>query len=226
MNRELKLEWQRGSTLVTFLNKEGKAKQKTRKNPRRAEWAETLYTVAELLETLQKLKSLLRKKPPHVDNPVWWEWELARERLETSINRMLWDYRFRPVLSAYSSLEVRWLMANKPRVSPKQLKTWHETDGSMSTIPIDRTAAIQIALEMATAGTLERVRRCRCGLWFLAAPSLKKAVCSDACRFEKYQSKKGYKKNRRDYMRDYMRKSRVKARRKLLACTREQKKAH
>ena len=48
--------------------------------------------------------------------------------------------------------------------------------------------------------------RVRGHCWFLAAPSLKKAVCSDACRFKKYQSKKGYKKKRREYMRGYMRK--------------------
>lgn len=236
MNRELKPEWQRGSMLVAFLNAEHKPEQKSRSN--RLQWGETLDTVVGLVEALQKLELLLwekRKKPPKLEKAVEWERELERERLETSINRMIGRHRFRPVLSAYyvarndgqvtrSCLEVRWLMANKPRPSRAQRKVW-EADRRMSNIPIDPTAAIQIALEMATAGTLDRVRRCRCGLWFLAAPSLKKSVCGDPCRFEKYRSKKGYKENRREYMRNYMRNARVKVRRKLLASKRPQKKA-
>jgi hypothetical protein len=220
MNRELNPQWQRGGMLVAFLNKERQPKQKSSE---RYQWAPTLDTVVELVEALKKLDSLLRKRPPQVDNPAWWEWELTREPLQKSVNEMLWEYRFRPVLSAQRAFDVRWLMANKPRVSPTQLKTWHEADGRMSTIPIDRTAAIQVALEMATAGTLERVRRCRCGLWFLAAPSLKKTFCGDACRFDKYQATDGYKKERKKYMRNYMKNPKVKARRKLLACTRPQK---
>jgi hypothetical protein len=209
--------------VVAFLNKERKPKPKGRE--KRLQWSETLDTVAELIEALKKLDSLLRKKPPQLDNPVWWEWELAREPLEASINRELWKCSFRPVLSAHSGFDVRWLMANKPRVSRAQMRRWHEAGGRMSNIPIDRTAVIQIVLEMATAGTLERVRRCRCGLWFLAAPSLKKTFCGDACRFEKYQSTEGYKKERRKYMRGYMRNARVKVRRKLLANMRPQKTA-
>lgn len=220
MNRELKLEWQRGSMLVAFLNRERKPKPKGRE--KRLQWDETLHTVAELIEALQKLDSLLRKRPVQVDNPVWWEWELQRERLEASINRMIENRRFRPVFSAHSGLEVWWLIANKPRVTPAQTKAWHEAGGGMSHIPIDPTVAIQIALEMATAGTLGRVRRCRCSLWFLAVPSLKKTFCSDACRFERYQSTDEYKKERREYMRDYMKNARVKTRRKLLAGTRPQ----
>lgn len=208
MNRELNPQWQRGGMVVAFLNKEHKPKPKAKEKS--LQWSETLDTVAELIEALKKLGSLLRKKP------LEWERELERERLEESVNRMIERHRFRPVLSAHSRLEVYWLIANKPRVSRAQMKAWHEAGGVMSNIPIGQTAAIQIVLEMATAGTLERVRRCRCGLWFLAAPSLKKTFCGDACRFEKYQSRDGYKKERREYMKDYMKNARVKARRKQL----------
>jgi hypothetical protein len=214
VNRELNPQWQRGGMLVAFLNKERKPKQKSSE---RYQWAPTLDTVAELIEALKKLDSLLQEKP------LEYERELERERLEISVNRMIERRHFRPVLRAHSRLEVDWLIANKPKINRAQMKAWHEAGGVMSNIPIGRDAAIQIVLEMAPAGSLERVRRCRCGLWFLAVPSLKKTFCGDACRFEKYQSTQEYKKERREYMRRYMRNARVKTRRKLLASTRPQK---
>jgi len=223
MNRELSLQWQRGNLLVEFLKRERRPKPKGTET--RYQWGKSLDTVSELIESLKKLESLLWKKPPQLKNPDEWERELERERLEASINRVIERRRFRPVLSAHSRLEVYWLIANKPKVSPAQMKSWHEAGAGVSSIPIDSTTAIQIALEMAMAGTLERVRRCRCGLWFLAAPSLKKTFCSDACRFDRYRSTDEYKQERRKYMRDYMRNTSVKDRRKLQASRRPQKKA-
>ncbi|MFZ0772421.1 MAG: hypothetical protein WCA49_02555 [Candidatus Sulfotelmatobacter sp.] len=204
MNRELNPEWQRAEMLVAFLNVKGEAKQKSgeRRTPELQQWGKTPTTVAELLEALQKLRSLLWKEPPMLENPAEWERELERERLEVGINRMLRKYRFRPVVSAHRELYVYWLIANKPRISRAQMKSFRAAGGGIGNMPIDATAAIQIVLEMAAAGALERVRRCHCGVWFLAT-TLKKAVCSDVCRFKKYQSKDGYKKKRRRYMRDY-----------------------
>lgn len=217
MNRELNPEWQRGEMLVAHLNEKGEAKQKSRKRltPELQQWAPTLTTVAELLEALQKLESLLWKEPPQLQNPVEWERELEREKLDKSIDQMLQNYHFRPVVSgSYGQLHVRWLIANEPKVSQAQMKSFREAGGGIGNFPIDATAAIQIMLEMAVAGTLGRVRRCRCGLWFLATTK-KKVVCSDSCRFKKYQSKDEYKQERREYMRDYMKKPDVKMRRKL-----------
>ena len=72
---------------------------------------------------------------------------------------------------------------------------------------------LQIMLEMAMPKTLGRVRRCCCCFWFLAI-SAKKTVCSDACRFKKYQEKREYKENRKKYMREYLKNPKVKAKRK------------
>ena len=188
MNRELNPEWQHGGMLVEFLNVKGEAKQKSSRKLPPQQWGKTLTTVAELLGALQKLESLLWKEKPQFDNPVEWEREYERKRLEASIDRMLQIYRFRPVVSASYGLHVRWVIANKPRISRAQMKSFRDAGAGISNMPIDATAAIQIMLEMATAGTLGRVRRCRCGLWFLAI-SAKKTVCSDACRFKKYQER-------------------------------------
>ncbi len=63
-------------------------------------------------------------------------------------------------------------------------------------------AVIEI-LEMQTAGTLDRIRKCRCGRWFFAQ-SNKKAVCGNTCRAEKFkQSSPTYKDDRAKYMRKY-----------------------
>jgi len=201
--------------LAAFLNVKGEAKRKGREKltPQVQQWGKTLTTVAELLEALQRLESLLWKEPPQLENPIEWEMELERERVEMSINRMLQNYRFRPVVSAYYGLDVSWFIANKPRISQAQMRSFRAAGGGISNMPMDETAAIKIMLEMAAEGIIERMRRCRCGLWFLAT-TLKKAVCSDACRFKKYQSKDEYKQERREYMRSYMRNPIVKARRK------------
>ena len=73
---------------------------------------------------------------------------------------------------------------------------------------------------MQTAGTLDRIRKCQCGLSFFAQ-SNKKAACSDACRVAKFmQSSATYKEDRAKYMRKY-RKVRADAEAKAKAKRRE-----
>ena len=51
-----------------------------------------------------------------------------------------------------------------------------------------------------------------CGRWFFALTN-KKAVCSDACRFQKFkQGKDAFNEERAEYMREYRSNPRVKAR--------------
>jgi hypothetical protein len=197
--------------LVAFLNLKGKAKQNS--GPQ-LQWAPTLTTVVELLEAFQKLESLLWKVPPKFENPDEQAREIEREKLEQSINQMLKKYHFYPVVSASYRFSVLWLIADQPSVSQAQMEHFRDAGGGIGNMPIPAPSAIQIMLEMATDGTLGRIRKCRCGLWFLAI-SAKKTVCSDACRFKKHQEKDEYKQERREYMRDYMKKDRVKMARKL-----------
>jgi hypothetical protein len=59
---------------------------------------------------------------------------------------------------------------------------------------------------MTEQGSLDRVRKCICGRWFFATTN-KKEVCSDACRFRKFQDGLGpaLKEQRRKYMQKYYR---------------------
>ena len=73
---------------------------------------------------------------------------------------------------------------------------------------------IQELMEVVKGGALDRLRRCTardCQHWFYAHTN-KKVVCSDSCRFRKYQSKQETKEKKRDYMREYFRNPKVKAR--------------
>jgi hypothetical protein len=55
---------------------------------------------------------------------------------------------------------------------------------------------IRLILSMTEAGTVARIRKCICGAWFFAQTN-KKRVCSNACRFQKFNSEHA------DYMRSY-----------------------
>lgn len=84
-------------------------------------------------------------------------------------------------------------------------------------------AVIQI-LEMQTAGTLDRIRKCRCGHWFFAQ-SNKKVVCSNACRAAKFkQNSPAHKEEHAKYMRQYRKrkadaKAKAKERRRMAIIT-------
>ena len=75
-----------------------------------------------------------------------------------------------------------------------------------------RLGIMSYLLEAVQNGYFDRLRRCEvCNKWFYAN-SLKKVVCSNTCRFRKYQSKQEAKEKKRDYMRGYFRNPKVKAR--------------
>jgi hypothetical protein len=65
------------------------------------------------------------------------------------------------------------------------------------------------------SGEWERVRKCPiCQKWFYAQ-SKKKLVCSNSCRFRKYQANGVVRDKRREYMRSYFRHPKVKTRLRL-----------
>jgi hypothetical protein len=86
----------------------------------------------------------------------------ARAGAVKNLNAALRDFRFAPCLiDGGQSYRVLWGPAPAPAAIVGQI------------------------LRMTEAGTIDRVRQCVCGRWFLAE-SNKKRVCSDACRFQKF----------------------------------------
>jgi hypothetical protein len=112
---------------------------------------------------------------------------------------------------------LNWRQSPYPRASHSRVAP-PVTGRNLGTVS-PSIAVIEI-LEMQTAGTLDRIRKCQCGQWFFAR-SNKKAVCSDACRVAKFkQSSATYKEDCAKYMRKY-RKDRADAKAKAKAKRRE-----
>ena len=149
--------------------------------------------------------------------------ELQREKLLKTIDEIVSKYRVRLSVSFDYRFYVRWLPAGPPKLTKAEREPYKDSGGQIDGFPIGEMGAIQVVLEMATAGTLDRIRQCqnvKCRKWFFATTN-KKVVCGDACRFQKYVEGKGkeeFKNERKEYMSTYRRnpkvKSRLKARRK------------
>jgi hypothetical protein len=159
------------------------------------------------------LQSFRWKEPPSVETlEKGIGREVRKAQLEKTLNQAL-NNRFRPCVSVDYRFNVIWLPA-PAKPTKAQISRYRDSGNQLSKFPISEMSAIQIALEMATAGTVGRIRQCRCGEWFMANTN-KKLVCSGACRFKKYQEKKEVKEKRKMYMKTYQQNPRVKARRKL-----------
>lgn len=115
-----------------------------------------------------------------------------------AVNKLLRQFHFFPMLSPES--EIYWMAQRRP----------HDEPGTVTA-----TALVQVVLEMTRDGSLERVRKCLCGRWFLANTN-KKVVCSDSCRFKKFKQGKEEKfnKDRAAYMRGYRKNPIVKRRKR------------
>jgi hypothetical protein len=134
----------------------------------------------------------LRKTQPLLGSPAWWGYETEKKKLLDSVNHALAEYHFTPqldlsLLGAHDRFSLRWISARKTKFK-------------------DPAWILQRILEMTQQGSLDRVRKCICGRWFFAATK-KKEVCSDACRFRKFQEGLGpaFKEERRKYMQKYYR---------------------
>jgi hypothetical protein len=111
------------------------------------------------------------------------------------LNAVLDDFRFVPVIGGLDQYVVLWRAATRRPAS---------TEAGPPILTAE--SLVKVILEMTEDGTIERVRKCLCGRWFLAQTN-KKVVCSDACRFRKFkqQSDEGFNKDRAQYMRGYRR---------------------
>ena len=173
---------------------------------------------AEVLRVLQlcrQLEELRRTAPefyPRTETDVIRSFTLKRDALLATINTLLRPFQFRPVLSggnlAWEPYSVQWL----PMVRKKR-ETKRITSSGAFVIPVG--GAIKLIIELLETDALNRIRQCSCGRWFFASRA-KKAVCSDACRFQKSRQSRGqtFKQARAEYMRRYRRYPAVKKRTK------------
>lgn len=169
--------------------------------------------VFELIEYCQLAQAESIKIGPTPRRERLLDWRHREETLRAlldRINLILSKYRFHPSVQHFPGLALLW-----------------QPDGiyDPNADPISESSGIQAVLELLQAGKLDRLRRCaapNCSRWFFAG-SFKKLVCSDGCRFKKYQAKHESKEKRKEYMRRYMSNPRVKARRKKRAAMQDKR---
>ena len=82
---------------------------------------------------------------------------------------------------------------------------WEISARRRSSLTRSDTNALQIILSLATAGAVNRLRKCRnCSLWMFAK-FRHQAFCSTKCQQKHYGKSKAWKLYRRDYMRKHRR---------------------
>ena len=111
------------------------------------------------------------------------------------INAHLEEFPFLAVLGPWRVHPfVSWRGA-PPRHLRSDVKTLRQrlTEMAASAFHFDM---IRLVLSMTEAGMVGRIRQCICGTWFFAQTN-KKRVCSDACRFQKFN------REHANYMRSY-----------------------
>ena len=173
------LEKQRGEQLAQFLKGE----------------LNEYDEIGELLEWCQQVYSLYVKRPPLSKSPDRIAYEQERATLLNQINRLvLCKYQAVPRLEV-SEQGVAGVWEAVQPLSPAELKVLSVFGSGLE--PITAHRAVHIILEMTTAGTVDRIRRCEnpgCRKWIMVT-STKRVTCSDACRFAKYQLQKGSRAN-------------------------------
>lgn len=197
----LDIAQQRGEMLAQFLNvTKGSSKQNR---------------VFRVLKCCQELEPLRWKEPLSVEiveSPEKIGREVRKAQLQKTINQALRKCRFLLYVRVDYRFNVSWLPARPTKLTKAEISRYRESGNQVGKLPIGEMGAIQFVLEMATAGTVGRIRQCRCGKWFMAKTN-KKVVCSGTCRFKKYQEKESFKEHRREYMRNYTRNPKVRAKR-------------
>lgn len=163
------LEKQRGELLAQFLNSD----------------MDEYGKIGELVEWCQELHSLYVKRPPLSQSPERLAYERQRGTLQTRVNnQVLYKFTATPRLDvSEQGLAIGWV--SRQPFSPAMEQA------------IGPYSAVYIVLEMTTAGTVNRIRRCEnpdCGKWMMVT-STKRLTCSDDCRFAKYQNQKGSRAN-------------------------------
>jgi hypothetical protein len=71
-------------------------------------------------------------------------------------------------------------------------------------LAISEKYAVQLLLRLADQGALDSIKKCICGVWFIAERRNHQS-CSDKCRHKRYEQGESAKEKRRKYMRNYYR---------------------
>lgn len=120
--------------------------------------------------------------------------EMDIQKRKFAIIAELSQHRFLPYLwpGANRKWVVRWQIQNaKPRVKRPDVTI------------MDDSNALQLILDFARAGQLNRLRRCNCCQRWLFAKFKHQNFCSTKCQQKHYSQSPEWKEKRRDYMRSY-----------------------
>ena len=222
MKRKSSLDVQRAEALAIFLNA-------TNGVPKHAR-------ILDILKTCQQLESFLGIAPASVKTKEGMKANLQINALEQKLNDALKHYRFHasaglhyrfPAMSAErisaawktnrallplpvgQHFSVTWLPIGPHKLSKSEIAAWK---ANPRRLVLGEMGCVQAVLELATAGLLNNLRRCKqpnahspegfCGRWFMAIKSNKDS-CSPACRVRKSHRKEGFKEKHREYMADW-----------------------
>ena len=148
-----------------------------------------VWHAMQIFDLCQQLEDHLRTLPESIiDKPT--------HGLLHSINAHLEEFPFLAVLSPWQSHPFVWWRPALDRHTPRDIRPLDAIPLSEMSSPFLHLDIIRLILSMTEAGTIGRIRKCICGKWFFAQTN-KKRVCSDACRFQKFNSEHA------NYMRSY-----------------------
>lgn len=134
---------------------------------------------------------LLRKAAPEK-----YKLQLEIEKRKSVLNRELARYRFLPFASPH--WEGRWLLIWQIQLRERKKRKPHR-----GVMELDDGTALQMILDLARAGYLNRLRRCsHCRRW-LYAKFRHQNFCSTKCQQKHYTQSEEWKAHRREYMRRY-----------------------
>ena len=130
--------------------------------------------------------------------PAKYQLQLEIHNREDSINRQLSRYRFLPHVSPHGSAR-RWRVTWE--INSSRAAKDNKTDPNQRTLP--EGIALQLILDFARAGYLNRLRRCsHCQKW-LYAKFRHQAFCSTKCQQTYYTNSDEWRRKRREYMQGY-----------------------
>ncbi len=131
-------------------------------------------------------------------SPQKYEQEMDVARRKSLINRELAKHRFLPYVAPlqHGQWLVMWRIQKERRPAP---------DATL--MVADDATALQMVLDIARAGQLNRLRRCQRCLKWLYAHYRHQNFCSTTCQQTLYRTSAEWRAKRRDYMRRYRQKN-------------------
>jgi hypothetical protein len=142
--------------------------------------------IFELCQRLEDHLRTLRESSP----------DRETQELLSVINSHLEEFPFLAVLGPWRVHPFVWWRRAPDRHPRRDAQPLAGKRLSEMATPVFHLDIVRLVLNMTEAGTVGRIRKCVCGTWFFAQTN-KKRVCSDACRFRKFNSEHA------NYMRRY-----------------------